>query len=273
MKKNLLLILVCLLLSCALGVDDKLNGMWVFEKTESKTKEVYEQSQTEIDLDNLISKYLNNNYLLFEDGNKFNAVLGVGSGIYVNGNWNYNDADSIISLTAAHSKLKLMISSMSLTEIKCSITGLEDFDAKGMVVVFKREGQNLRDSKYNYTLAKFNKWREKATKSEDIEQIMERVKNCLAYSIAYLKYNLDAKNNSVSTTNISLPFNFYANGLALREYDKADDFKNMFFNDGEAQIAYNVIKGVMDEPLNLPDDKSSLEINTIILEHIYKRIK
>lgn len=273
MKKSLLLIIVCLMLSCTSSVNDELNGLWIFEKAESSSKEVYDQSQTEIDLGNFISKNLINNYLFFEDNNRLNAILGVGNGIYVDGNWAYNEADSTINLMANKSEIKLKITSVSFAEIKCSITGLQDFNTDNLVVVFKKQQQNLTKSKYNYTLAQFNRWRERPSKSEDIGQIVERVKNCLAYSIAYLKYNIDSKNNAVSTTNISLPFKFYGNGLTLKDFTESNDFNSMFFNEGEAQIAYNIIKGVMNEPLNLPNDKSSLEINTIILEHIYKRIK
>jgi hypothetical protein len=143
-----------------------------------------------------------------------------------------------------------------------------------MDFVFVKEDQELSNSKFDYTQKQFNLWRKSPDEPEDLNQISKRVKQCLEYSVTYLKYNLEQKKSSVSLKEISfLPINFYDNGIQLKDPDELQKWENLFFSNVDALNGLEIIRQIIKTDFSLPEDKSGLELNIYILEEIKNRIK
>ncbi|WKL47000.1 hypothetical protein Q1W71_18795 [Flavobacterium pectinovorum] len=276
MKKIVLVFTILAFYSCNQSLEDKIVGKWNFENVDSQILDLSELRYKNSSLSNLLgSSFYEMNYLFFQKEKSYKGVLGVYNGIYTDGNWSFNENDSIVSFTENRiTKPFLKIKSVSDKELRFSVVGKHPTMDNLMEFVFVKENQELNNSKFDYTQKQFNLWRKSPDEPEDLNQISKRVKQCLEYSVTYLKYNLEQKKSSVSLKEISfLPINFYDNGIQLKDPDELQKWDNVFFSNVDALNGREIIKQIIKTDFSLPEDKSGLELDIYILEEIKNRIK
>jgi len=203
------------------------------------------------------------------------AAFGAYSGVFIEGKWSLNEKDSVLSITENRiTKPFIKILALSNKELRFSLIHTDKMITEDMEFVFAKEDQELINSKFDYTQKQYNNWRKRPYEPEDLEAISKRVKQCLEYSVAYLKYNLEQKNESVSLKELSfLPIDFYDNGIQLKDSEKIPKWENVFFSKVDALNGYEIIRQVITNDFSLPEGKSGLELNIYILEEIKNRIK
>ncbi len=278
MKKIVFVFTILAFYSCNQSLEDKIVGKWNFENVNSKILDdsSLRYKNSNLNLSNKFgSSFFETNYLFFQKEKSFKGTLGAYSGRYTDGNWSLNETDSVLSFTENRiTKPFLKIHSVSDKELKFNIIGKDKLITQDMEFVFTKENQELNNSKFDYTQKQYNLWRKKPNEPEDIKGISKRVKQCLEYSITYLKYNQDQKKESVSLKEINfLPINFYDNGIELKDPDKIPKWENIFFSNVDALNGYEIIKQIIISDFSLPEGKSGLELNIYILEEIKNRIK
>jgi hypothetical protein len=93
----------------------------------------------------------------------------------------------------------------------------------------------------------FNTWRIKPLQSETDEEIRKRLIDNLNYISAYMRVHMHGDFDGIHTAGIYSPFFFAKNGLHLLDWQKTSYYwKNIFFNDIEAEKAYIIIKKAFD---------------------------
>lgn len=278
MKKIVFVFTILTFYSCNPSLEDKIASKWNFESVDSEILDLSEMryKNSNINLSNLLgSSFFETNYLFFEKQKSYRGVLGAYNGIYTEGNWSFNEKDSIVSLTENRiTKPFLKIKSVSDKELRFNLISKHPNIIKLMDFVFVKENEELSNSKFDYTQKQYNLWRKAPNEPEDLNQISKRVKQCLEYAVTYLKYNLEQKKSSVSLKEISfLPFNFYDNGIELKNSDELQKWDNLFFSNVDALNGREIIRQIIRTDFSLPEDKSGLELNIYILEEIKNRIK
>lgn len=105
-----------------------------------------------------------------------------------------------------------------------------------------------------------NQWRQRPGKSETGEEIKKRVIAMLQYYSLYYKV-VSEESIYFSRSRVSLPFNYYQNGVGLRAFDPKDPFTNCFFDLADARKGYDVIKAGVE---NTEDDEYPSGKNFVI---------
>ena len=93
----------------------------------------------------------------------------------------------------------------------------------------------------------FNTWRKKPLDMETDEEIKRRLLANLNYISAYMRVHMYGDFEGIHTAGIYSPFIFAKNGLHLFDWDRTNRYwKNIFFNDIQAEKAYGFIKDAFE---------------------------
>jgi hypothetical protein len=91
-----------------------------------------------------------------------------------------------------------------------------------------------------------NKWRKKATSSENEIQLKERLMEMLRYYTIYFNLISD-KASYFIPKRIILPVKLYQHAIGLKNWEEATNFQRLFYNEAEAKQAYAILeKGIAD---------------------------
>ncbi|AZB29239.1 hypothetical protein [Chryseobacterium balustinum] len=146
----------------------------------------------------------------------------------------------------------------------------------GMEFKYKKDDYNdVSRSKYNFTANELNKWRIKNKSKQTKEKIRSRIENALQFSIAFLEYH-ESENKVAMTLYLEpLPFKFYGNGIALKNHYKNEKWNDLFYDEEDASIAYDMLKKSFNSVASIPDEISinPIKINIFILKETLKNLK
>jgi hypothetical protein len=152
----------------------------------------------------------------------------------------------------------------------------EQKQVKGMEFKYKKDDYNdVSRSKYNFTANELNKWRIKNKSKQTKEKIRSKVENALEFSIAFLEYH-ESENKVAMTLYLEpLPFKFYGNGIALKNHYKNEKWNDLFYDEEDASIAYDMLKKSFNSVASIPDEISTnpIKINIFILKETLKNLK
>lgn len=120
----------------------------------------------------------------------------------------------------------------------------------------------------------FNEWRKKPLHSEKDSEIKDRLLANLKYISAYMRVHMHGTFDGIHTAGIYSPFFFAKNGLHLLDWQKTSYFwKNIFYNDIEAEKAYTMIKKAFDTAETPDFSDNWLEYNEAGLRNIILSIE
>lgn len=152
----------------------------------------------------------------------------------------------------------------------------EQKQVKGMEFKYKKDDYNdVSLSKYNFTANELNKWRIKNKSKQTKEKIRSRIENALQFSIAFLEYHESEKKVAMTLYLEPLPFKFYGNGIALKNHYKNEKWNDLFYDEQDASIAYDMLKKSFNSVASIPDEISTnpIKINIFILKETLKNLK
>lgn len=183
------------------------------------------------------------------------------------GTWSVKD--SIIYFEVLNHKTRPEFTSkiISNNERNMKLSFPEQKQVKGMEFKYKKEDYNdVSHSKYNFTIVELNKWRVKNKSKQTKEKIRSKIENALEFSIAFLEYH--ESENKVATTFYlePLPLKFYGNGIVLKYHYKNKKWNDLFYDDEDASIAYDMINKSFNSVASIPDEisKNPIKINLFI---------
>lgn len=72
-----------------------------------------------------------------------------------------------------------------------------------------------------------------------------------------------------------LPFKFYGNGIVLKNHYKNEKWNDLFYDEEDASIAYNMLKKSFNNVARIPEEISNnpIKINIFILKETLKNMK
>ncbi len=192
------------------------------------------------------------------------------------GTWSVKD--SIIYFEAQNHKNSPEFTSkiISKNDRNMKLIFPEQQQVKGMEFKYKKDDYNdVSRSKYNFTANELNKWRIKNKSKQTKEKIRSRIENALQFSIAFLEYHESEKKVAMTLYLEPLPFKFYGNGIALKNHYKNEKWNDLFYDEEDASIAYDMLKKSFNSVASIPDEISTnpIKINIFILKETLKNLK
>lgn len=278
-KIPIYLFILLLFYSCT--KKDPLIGTWEF---------TYHDESNEADnFDSSYASYItfsgDNSFLLVDHGQlspitmpsvpKDSLIENDNTEVYF-GTWSVKD--SIIYFEVLNHKTRPEFTSkiISNNERNMKLSFPEQKHVEGMEFKYKKEDYNdVSHSKYNFTTVELNKWRIKNKSKQTKEKIRSKIENALEFSIAFLEYH--ESENKVATTFYlePLPLKFYGNGIVLKHHYKNKKWNDLFYDDEDAAIAYDMINKSFNSVASIPDEisKNPIKINLFILKETLKNLK
>lgn len=150
------------------------------------------------------------------------------------------------------------------------------YDANSEFKYKKIDYDDVSKSKNNFTSLELNKWRINSKKKESKKEIKDKVENALEFAINFLEFHQQGNDKSAKTYYLQpLPFQFYSNGIILKHENESDNWNNLFYDDEDAEIAYQLLESGFNNVAKIPDNlsKKPLKINIFILQETLKNIK
>lgn len=284
-SKKISIYLFILLLFYSCTKKDPLIGTWEFTyHDESNEANMYKE-----DFDSSYASYItfsgDNSFLLVDHGQlspitmpsvpKDSILENDNTEVYF-GTWSVKD--SIIYFEVLNHKTRPEFTSkiISNNERNMKLSFPEQKHVKGMEFKYRKEDYNdVSHSKYNFTTVELNKWRIKNKSKQTKEKIRSKIENALEFSIAFLEYH--ESENKVATTFYlePLPLKFYGNGIVLKHHYKNKKWNDLFYDDEDASIAYDMINKSFNSVASIPDEisKNPIKINLFILKETLKNLK
>lgn len=150
------------------------------------------------------------------------------------------------------------------------------YDANSEFKYKKIDYDDVSKSKNNFTSLELNKWRINSKKKESKKEIKDKVENALEFAINFIEFHQQGNDKSAKTYYLQpLPFQFYSNGIILKHENESDNWNNLFYDDEDAEIAYQLLESGFNNVAKIPDNlsKKPLKINIFILQETLKNIK
>lgn len=224
-------------------------------------------------------------YYVLNKDKTYSSVHTEGEGGFIEGKWDYNENDSLLSF---HSNSKTQQKSYRLNYLKGNSLSLSDpFPSKVNPndPYLKQLGDNINhrfkfirdehtlDSEFNFTEKKYNLWRFKSEAPENEKSIIIRVKQCLEYAVLFLQNAIEHNRKVVTLSAVNLPLNFYSNGVQMKNFSECYAWKGIFYNEEEALIGYKLIENAMKDNFEISKNENPMKLNLSILNEINKRVK
>ncbi|MCF3109069.1 hypothetical protein LL912_09795 [Niabella sp. CC-SYL272] len=90
--------------------------------------------------------------------------------------------------------------------------------------------------------ASLNQWRQPPQGPETRTQVAARVASLLRYDGVYLQALSNSSSDYFDTRKFHLPFSYYNGGIGLKAFDPSSAFAALFYNAGDAETAYSLLK-------------------------------
>lgn len=286
-KKTTIAVLTLMFISCGKSdIKSELVGKWDFRNVFNPNNEIkkFDEQIGENEIDNLGNESFFGSYYVLNEDNTYYSLHTEGVGGFIEGRWSYNEKDSLLNFNSSNKtqekqykinyleNKKLSFSDPNPSKVNSNDSYLKQLsDNSNHRYKFIKDDFTL-DSELNFTEKKLNLWRIKPKKSESKKQINNRAKQSLEYSIMFLKNTIEQNKKDVRLNAINLPLNFYSNGVEMKNFEDCYGWKRIFYDDDEALVGFELIKNVMEEKFEIPENKKPIELNLYILEELYKRL-
>ncbi len=87
-----------------------------------------------------------------------------------------------------------------------------------------------------------NIWRNRNKKIESEKEVKLKLKSLLAYNSIYLRSIFCSNYHAVNTRFLHLPFDYYRDGVLLKNRDDAENFSELFIDGNNVTYAYETLK-------------------------------
>jgi hypothetical protein len=102
-----------------------------------------------------------------------------------------------------------------------------------------------------------NAWRIKPNVRQSKDEIKNKILSQLDYMTAYFTMVYTRGDQVFNVRHLQAPFAFYANGIGFRDEDALEEWRNIFYDNQDAGIAYTMLKDAMKSIKEYPADKNS----------------
>lgn len=288
MKKTVLALTTLLLISCGKSdVQSELVGKWDFRNMYNPNNhdDTYDLEVGDKEINDLGNENFFGSYYVLNEDKTYYSLHTEGAGGYIEGRWDYNEKDSLLSF---HSKNKTQDPAYKVNYLKGNQLSLSDPNPKKVNPKdsYLKQLADNRNHRYKYvkddftvgsdldfTAKSVNLWRTKPQKPENKKQIAVRTKDAIQNAILFFKNGIEEEKDGLHLNPVVLPLNFYANGVEMKSFQDAISWNSIFYNDDEAYEGYTLVQNAMAENFDVPNNKRPLELNLYILEELHKRIK
>lgn len=288
MKKTVLALTTLLLISCGKSdVQSELVGKWDFRNMYNTNNhdDTYDLEVGDKEINDLGNENFFGSYYVLNEDKTYYSLHTEGAGGYIEGRWDYNEKDSLLSF---HSNNKTQDPVYKVNYLKGNQLSFSDPNPKKVNPKdsYLKQLADNRNHRYKYvkddftvgsdldfTAKSVNLWRTKPQKSENKKQIAVRTKDAIQNAILFFKNGIEEEKDGLHLNPVILPLNFYANGVEMKSFQDAISWNSIFYNDDEAYEGYTLVQNAMAENFDVPNNKRPLELNLYILEELHKRIK
>ncbi|MGE6395376.1 hypothetical protein [Chryseobacterium scophthalmum] len=284
-KKNLMYLCI-IILFCSCTKKDPLIGTWKFTYSHANNEADKYKEDDYSSYKSYINLSGDNSFLLVDHGQSSPITTSSipkdslsendnNTEVYF-GTWSVKD--SIIYFEAQNHKTRPEFSAkiISNNERNMKLNFPEQKQVKGIEFKYKKEDYNdVSSSKYNFTNNELNKWRIKSKSKQTKEKIRSKIENALEFSIAFLEYHEFEDKVAMTLYSEPLPFKFYGNGIALKKHYKNEKWNDLFYDEEDASIAYDMLKKSFNNVASIPEEisKNPIKINIFILKETLKDLR
>lgn len=188
------------------------------------------------------------------------------------GKWTINDG--ILTIKAENSSTKSYEMKFSTTKSGLEILKLKD-EGSGNVSVFYREALPLKDLSNEPFHPSNIQWRIKATTSESIPQLKQRLENYVKHVSLILYVAIQQKPELVSFELSQGPIRIYSSGIGKFPFAVVKPvWKNAYYSEQEAAIAYQLYENYLrDNKYTGTSTGKWVDDDYAILQSIYNGLK
>lgn len=251
MKKITLLLTLFAVLAIASSCNTQPEGLF---STQLKVIKV-ETESTESPSEALVQS-LHNAHIKFYD--KELALL-TDSGNYRTAAYKYNDAGKSLSLKfPGQDAITFVVDDKAAAQADKNwivLKGSTKAGAPVKIVLEPNDHYEYEDTDQLKPAA--NAWRLKPTKNQSKEEIKKKVIAQLDYMIAYFNMAIKREDRTFNVKHLNAPLDFYANGLAFKDYEPLAQWRNIFYDDEDASKGLELLIKAMKSMKEYPADKKS----------------
>lgn len=285
-SKKILMYLCIIILFCSCTKKDPLVGTWKFTYSHASNEADKYKEDNYSSYTSYITLSGDNSFLLVDNGELSPVTTPRIPKDSLNENDNNTEVyfgtwsvkDSIIYFEAQNHKSSSEFTAkiISKNDRNMRLYFPEQKQVKGLEFKYKKDDYNdVSRSESNFTTNELNKWRLKNKSKQTTEKIRSKIENALEFSIAFLEYH-ESENKVAMTLYLEpLPFKFYGNGIVLKNHYKNEKWNDLFYDEEDASIAYNMLKKSFNNVASIPEEISNnpIKINIFILKETLKNLK
>ncbi|MFL9832699.1 hypothetical protein [Chryseobacterium terrae] len=285
-SKKILIYLCILTLFCSCAKKDPLIGTWNFTYAHANNESDKDKEDQYSSYTSFVTLSGDNSFLLVDHGEMSPITTSSIPKDSVDENTNNTEVyfgtwsvkDSVIYFEPVNHKTSPEFTSkiMSLNTRNMKLNFPEQKHVKGIDFKYKKEDYNdVSQSKYNFTTDELNKWRLKSRSKQTKEKIRSKIENALKFSIAFLEYHESEDKLATKYYLEPLPFRFYGNGIVLKHHYKNEKWNDLFYDEEDASIAYDMLKESFNNVASVPKEisKNPIKINIFILKETLENLK
>jgi hypothetical protein len=171
--------------------------------------------------------------------------------VYRTGQWRRHGDQLIFTLTHTENSTKFNINSIDSKWLVLEIT---DGPKETIGTILKCQVSNVHKSKsFDLLAPTSNRWRMKPDHSETRAELNTRVLAHVDFLLSYFKMINDNEQDYFEPRVLQTPFQFYANGIGLRDdFEKDTPWTSSFYNDDNAEqggkMLINALRSIDDYP-------------------------
>lgn len=204
------------------------------------------------------------------------------------GKWFFDKASNTLRLISAADTCELKVVDMLFNkmELKGNVIGYFNMDSSKVVqakasnkpdTLVKKITVNI-DKSYisggsdDYFALKNNLWRIKPNAPETPAEVNKRIVGSLRFTIMYL--NARKKDPVISLEPIALPITIASNGIQMWPADDTrTTWKEVFYDDADADSAYQMLNRAMHGSFNVPNNKDHVALDLDLFKQLLNNMR
>ncbi len=186
------------------------------------------------------------------------------------GRWQFNQEQKTITFHYSKGVRDIYkIAALAPDELVLVNTGIESV-TKLKFVASGKKYNDISDDPFHISN---NQWRLHPKKSENEEQIRQRLKACLHFNVLFYRDNLAKESKTISFYGLPTCLKWYAGGIyMIKEPDLKENWFYCFYNKEQGLVAYKMMSVLLTKKYNWPKGKMNwVKKNLHVLEQMEER--